>query len=98
MLMTRKTNNLFTLKLKHVFDLIFVVLGVVIVFPVFLGCVLLILISMGRPVFFKQQRPGYQERPFFLYKFRTMRNAYDAEGKLLPDGERLTWAGQFLRR
>ncbi len=63
-----------------------------------LGCVaLLIRWRMGRPVLFRQQRPGLRERPFVLYKFRTMNDARGEDGELLSDGERLTRLGRFLR-
>ena len=55
------------------------------------------LFTMGRPIFFTQIRPGLQGRPFKIYKFRTMRNAVDKKGRLLPDAERLTNFGKFLR-
>lgn len=53
---------------------------------------------MGRPVLFRQTRPGYRAKPFFLYKFRTMREAYGPDGTPRPDAERLTRLGRFLRR
>jgi sugar transferase EpsL len=52
---------------------------------------------LGKPVFFRQQRPGLHGRPFTMYKFRTMTEARDAHGNLLPDGERLTRFGRLLR-
>lgn len=52
---------------------------------------------MGPPVIFRQQRPGYKERIFTLLKFRTMMNSFDKYGKLLPDDERITKMGIFLR-
>jgi len=58
---------------------------------------LLIRLDMGSPVFFRQQRPGLHGKPFTLIKFRTMTEARDAEGKLLPDEQRLTRLGAFLR-
>jgi sugar transferase EpsL len=57
----------------------------------------LVRVLLGAPVLFRQQRPGYKGRPFHLYKFRTMTNARDAAGRLLPDRERLTPFGRFLR-
>ena len=57
-----------------------------------------IVVKMGLPVFLRQQRPGYRGRLFTLYKFRTMRDARDSEGVLLPDDQRLTPLGRFLRR
>src|ERR1039458_6803766 len=57
------------------------------------GC----LVEMGSPVFFRQRRPGLGGRPFPIYKFRTMNQAPDAQGSLLPDAQRLTRFGRFLR-
>lgn len=54
--------------------------------------------TMGKPAIFRQRRPGWGERPFLLYKFRTMTDARDAGGELLPDGARLTPFGKLLRR
>jgi lipopolysaccharide/colanic/teichoic acid biosynthesis glycosyltransferase len=53
--------------------------------------------QMGAPVFFRQQRPGLGGRPFSILKFRTMTNERDARGELLPDAERLTSLGRFIR-
>src|SRR5688572_4016375 len=66
--------------------------------PVLLIIVLLVRIKHGLPVLFCQQRPGLHGKPFTLYKFRTMTDARDSDGKLLPDAERLTKFGRFLRR
>lgn len=53
--------------------------------------------TLGRPVFFRQRRPGLGGKPFYLYKFRTMKEQRNAAGELLPDGERLTTLGRWLR-
>ena len=66
--------------------------------PVLAGLALAIRLSMGRPILFRQQRPGYKGEPFEVYKFRTMKDAVDAEGELLPDEERLTKVGVFMRQ
>ena len=66
--------------------------------PVLAGLALAIRFSMGRPILFRQQRPGYKGEPFEVYKFRTMKDAVDAEGELLPDQERLTKVGVFMRQ
>lgn len=66
--------------------------------PIMLAVALLVLGCMGRPVIFRQIRSGQGGRPFTLFKFRTMNDARDASGKLLPDRERVTAAGKFLRR
>jgi lipopolysaccharide/colanic/teichoic acid biosynthesis glycosyltransferase len=88
--------------MKHFFKRlidILVALPVLIIFsPVLLLIIFLIRISCGSPVFFKQQRPGLKEKPFILYKFRTMKDVYDDAGNLLPDGERLTAVGRRLRK
>ena len=55
-------------------------------------------LTMGRPIFFRQQRPGYKGEPFEVVKFRTMKDAVDADGNLLPDEERLTKVGVFMRQ
>ena len=59
---------------------------------------LLIRLRMGRPILFRQMRPGFRGRPFMLLKFRTMRNAHTPDGQPLPDALRLTRLGRFLRR
>lgn len=82
---------------KRLFDLFLAALGVVILSPVLLLIALLVRIYHGSPVLFTQQRPGFKGRPFFIYKFRTMTDARDAEGRLLPDAQRLTRLGRFLR-
>lgn len=69
---------------------------VVLAFPLFVVA-LLIRRKLGWPVLFRQQRPGYLGRPFWLLKFRTMTNARDTSGALLPDAQRLTTFGRWLR-
>lgn len=59
---------------------------------------LLVRIAMGRPILFRQVRPGWRGRPFTLWKFRTMRQAVDADGRPLPDSQRLTPLGRLLRQ
>jgi lipopolysaccharide/colanic/teichoic acid biosynthesis glycosyltransferase len=74
-------------------------LGLLIIFsPVFLIVSIFILVSLGRPVFFKQYRPGISGTPFLLLKFRTMKDLADASGKSLPDKDRMTKSTRFLRR
>lgn len=65
--------------------------------PVLLAVALAVRVKLGSPVIFKQPRPGKDEKIFTLYKFRTMTDARDENGNLLPDGERLTPLGRFLR-
>ena len=66
--------------------------------PVLAGLALAIRLSMGRPILFRQQRPGYKGEPFEVYKFRTMKNAANVDGEPLPDEERLTKVGVFMRQ
>lgn len=65
--------------------------------PVLLLVGLSVWLFLGRPILFRQLRPGYAGCPFNILKFRTMSDARDAEGNLRPDSERLTWFGRFLR-
>ena len=58
---------------------------------------LLVRLSLGSPVLFRQERPGYLGKPFWLLKFRTMTNACDSSGALLPDSQRLSPLGRWLR-
>lgn len=83
---------------KRALDLLLVVPGIVLLLPVMTVLGLLISFTIGRPVLFRQQRTGLHGRPFTLLKFRTMTDARDAQGNLLPDGDRLTRLGRFLRR
>lgn len=82
---------------KRALDLIIALLGIVILSPIILLVAFLVRVLLGAPVIFRQQRPGYKERPFYLLKFRTMTEARDASGRLLPDSARLTGFGRFLR-
>jgi lipopolysaccharide/colanic/teichoic acid biosynthesis glycosyltransferase len=83
---------------KRSLDLALVLPGVVLLSPVMLVVAGLVLLTQGVPVIFRQVRPGRGGRPFELLKFRTMRHARDAAGRPLPDAERLTGFGKFLRR
>ena len=82
---------------KRAMDLALAVPALIVLSPVFALVALAVRASLGSPVIFKQRRPGMHERPFTLYKFRTMRDARDARGTLLPDARRLTRLGAFLR-
>jgi len=66
--------------------------------PVLLAVAVVIRRSMGAPVLFRQVRPGFREKPICVLKFRTMREAENGEGRPLPDAERLTPVGRFLRQ
>ena len=83
--------------MKNIFDFIGAGLGLVILSPLFLLLALLIRIKLGSPVLFRQLRGGLRGKQFKIFKFRTMTDQRDAEGNLLPDGDRLTKLGRFLR-
>jgi lipopolysaccharide/colanic/teichoic acid biosynthesis glycosyltransferase len=83
--------------LKRVFDIILSSILIVIFSPIMVLIALLIYIKMGRPILFRQTRPGLNEKLFTIYKFRTMNNKRDERGELLPDKERLDGFGKFIR-
>lgn len=83
--------------MKRLFDIIGSLLGLLLLSPVIAIIAWQISRKMGSPVLFRQVRPGLNGKPFEMVKFRTMKDAVDAVGKLLPDSERLTPFGQFLR-
>lgn len=83
--------------IKRFLDILISLFGLIILSPVFLIVAILVRIKLGSPVFFKQERPGKDEKIFKLYKFRSMSNKKDENGKLLPDKERLTRFGKILR-
>lgn len=83
--------------LKRLFDVLMSALLLLITAPVMLAVAVLVAVRIGRPVLFRQVRPGLHGRPFEMVKFRTMRNAVDANGQPLPDAERMTTFGAALR-
>ena len=85
------------LAVKRALDLGVAGVGLILLSPVIALTALFIMVTMGRPVLFRQQRPGRNKVPFTLLKFRTMRDARDEMGKLLPDAQRLTAIGRLLR-
>ncbi|AFY54692.1 glycosyl transferase possibly involved in lipopolysaccharide synthesis [Rivularia sp. PCC 7116] len=82
---------------KYILDKIVATFLLILLSPAILVLYFAVLFSMGRPVFFQQQRPGYQGKIFKFCKFRTMTDARDSNDNLLPDEQRLTAVGQFLR-
>lgn len=82
---------------KRILDMIGAGLGLLILSPVLLIVALMIRRKMGAPVLFRQTRPGLHGAPFEMIKFRSMRDALDADGNPLPDKERITGIGRFLR-
>ena len=84
--------------IKRLTDLTVAALSLVLMAPTFAAVALAVYLTMGRPVLFSQIRLGYKGRPFIIYKFRTMREARRSDAEPMPDAERLTNAGRFLRR
>lgn len=82
---------------KRLFDIVFSILGILLFFLIGFFISLQIRNKLGTPVFFRQVRPGLGGKPFEMIKFRTMRDALDAKGNPLPDSERMTPFGRFLR-
>jgi lipopolysaccharide/colanic/teichoic acid biosynthesis glycosyltransferase len=83
---------------KRVFDLVGAIAALVVLAPLLLMVAAMVKIFLGSPILFRQSRPGWHGKLFMCLKFRTMTDARDAEGRLLPDGERMTAFGRFLRR
>jgi sugar transferase EpsL len=84
--------------MKRLFDIVCATCLLLVGISFMLIIALLVRKKLGSPVIFKQMRPGLNEKPFYMYKFRTMTDQKDSQGKLLPDEVRLTAFGQFLRK
>ncbi len=82
---------------KRIFDIAITIPILILFSPILLLVALIVGIVHGRPLLFSQVRPGYRGELFTMYKFRTMRDLYDENGNLLPDEERLTRVGKYLR-
>jgi lipopolysaccharide/colanic/teichoic acid biosynthesis glycosyltransferase len=83
---------------KRASDLVGALAALVVVAPLLLIVAALVRIFLGSPILFRQSRPGWNGKPFTCLKFRTMTQARDAKGRLLPDADRMTRFGRFLRR
>lgn len=83
--------------IKRMLDVLGAVAILVATFPLFIVIAVLVRTNIGTPILFRQVRPGLKGTPFTMFKFRTMDNAFDSQGHLLPDAERLTPFGRFLR-
>jgi lipopolysaccharide/colanic/teichoic acid biosynthesis glycosyltransferase len=83
--------------LKRFFDIVASLAGLIVLFPVIVVVAYLIRKHLGSPILFRQVRPGLGGKPFEMVKFRSMRDALDANGNPLPDSERMTHFGRFLR-
>lgn len=89
--------NLYKNFFKRMIDIMVSVIALILLSPIFLLLSIVIKMKLGSPVFFSQERPGKNGKIFKMYKFRSMTDAKDIEGKLLPDSERLTEFGRKLR-
>ncbi len=83
--------------LKDIFDRLLALVLLILFMPLILAVGLFIYLTMGKPVLFRQQRPGKDEKLFTIYKFRTMNEAKDNEGKILEDHMRLKGIGKMIR-
>ena len=94
---TKRTHTIYVRAGKRLLDLLLSGVGLLVLSPVFLVVAVLVRTKLGSPVIFCQERPGKDEKIFKMYKFRTMTDARDAEGRLLSDEERVTGFGRLLR-
>lgn len=83
--------------IKRLLDIMLSFIAIIVLIPVFIVVAILVRTRIGSPILFKQDRPGLNEKAFVIYKFRTMIDARDENGNLLPDSERLTNLGKILR-
>ena len=88
---------MYKLFFKRFLDFTLTLIGLIVISPIILILCLLVKIKLGSPIFFKQVRITKGEKPFMIMKFRTMTDARDENGNLLPDTERFTRFGNFLR-
>ncbi len=83
---------------KKLLDKVLALLLIILFFPIILVVALIIFFKIGSPILFRQVRPGLNEKLFSIYKFRTMSNEKDESGELLPDAQRLSTMGKFIRK
>lgn len=95
--MKNRKNSFYARYIKRLLDIILSFAGMLVLSPIYLLLAILVKVKLGSPVIFCQERPGKNEKIFKLYKFRSMTDARDANGGLLPDNERLTRFGKILR-
>ena len=93
----QKRRIIYSKYIKRLLDILISLTFIVLFSWLYLILVILVRIKLGSPVLFCQERPGYNEKIFKLYKFRTMTDKRDEKGNLLPDSERLTKFGSMLR-
>ena len=90
-------NVLYRTYLKRILDVVLAIVALVVLSPLLIVTAILVRVKFGSPVVFKQPRPGKDEKIFYLLKFRSMTNEIGKDGRLLPDAQRLTKFGKFLR-
>ncbi|GFI28341.1 undecaprenyl phosphate N,N'-diacetylbacillosamine 1-phosphate transferase [Lachnospiraceae bacterium] len=95
--MDQKKNRIYQKYIKRILDFVLSFTAFVVLSPVLLVTAALVRVKLGKPVIFRQERPGKDEKIFKLYKFRTMTDERDENGQLLPDDVRLTKFGKTLR-
>jgi len=93
----QRTYSLYKRVIKRILDFLLAITAIVLFSPLLILLSCLVRIKLDSSVFFHQKRPGMHGKPFTLYKFRTMRDIIDENGRLLPDSDRLTRFGKFLR-
>ncbi len=93
-----KKNGIYNRFVKRLFDIILSLLFIILFCWLYLIVAILVRVKLGSPVLFKQPRPGKDEKIFNMYKFRTMTDGKDENGNLLPDADRMTSFGSFLRK
>ncbi|NJD58097.1 MAG: UDP-galactose phosphate transferase [Anaerolineales bacterium] len=82
---------------KRILDIIVTIPSIILLSPLLLVIAILVRINFGSPIIFRQKRPGFHGKPFWVHKFRSMTNERDDQDQLLPDGQRMTRLGRFLR-
>lgn len=92
-----RSNKTYTLLGKRLIDVIITSIVIILFSPLILLIVTCVQVFIGKPILFKQLRPGIKCNPFYIYKFRSMNENKDSSGNLLPDAERLSRFGRFLR-
>ena len=85
------------LKVKYLVDKLIAFILIILLIPILILISFSILLTMGKPIVFCQLRPGLNSKPFFIYKFRTLKNQFNNKGEELKDFERRTFLGEFLR-
>lgn len=94
---TKGKDGIYCRYIKRVLDIICSSVALIVLSPILLIVAILVRVKLGSPILFSQERVGKEEKPFIMYKFRSMSNACDSDGELLPDVQRISWFGKFLR-